>query len=278
MTLIAAVGFADEIIVISDSRTSYKNNIKPPQNILKKIYQLSSHSLISFTTDDVAFTGKLIEKITLFAASRQIKNTSKFVKDITSYAKETYNNLAISSKPEIIFIYSAMIDKPYNIKTNKLTRMLNLHKNNSFIPEKIITLKIDPKNKVTKIPAPTPLLVKQHFPDGLISSTVGWDYTVSGSGSGFEKDIADIYSKLFFFPETQNKGIILCETCKDYLISANNQTIGGIVQTFTISKDGVKPVMFIEGDNRKQYIDHNGDWVEEDLKTGTIKKAKQNLF
>src|SRR3989339_535485 len=276
MTLIASVGFADEVIVFSDSRISYQNNIKPPKDELKKIYQLSSHSLISFTTNDVVFTCKLIEKITIFASSRQDKNTSKFLKDITSYAIEAYNKLLISSKPEIIFIYSAMINEPYVVRTNKLIQMLNLHKNNSFIPEKIKTIKITPKNKKTKIPAPTPLLIKQHFPDGRISSTVGWDYTATGSGKDFEKDITEMYPKLFFVPGAQNKGIILCETCKSYLKSANNQTIGGTIQTFIISKEGVKPVMFMEGDIRKQYIDQNGDWVEEDLKSGTIKRAKQN--
>ena len=158
MTLIAAVGFTDEVVVFSDSRISYKNNIKPPKDELKKIYQLSSHSLISFTTSDVGFTNKLIEKITIFAASRQNKNTSKFLKEIASYAVEAYNSLVTSSKPEIMFIYSAMIDEPYIIKTNKLIQMLNLHKNNFFTPEKIKNLKINPKDKTTKIPAPTPLM------------------------------------------------------------------------------------------------------------------------
>lgn len=276
MTLIAAVGFADEVVVFSDSRISYKNNIKPPKDELKKIYQLSSHSLISFTTSDVGFTSNLIEKITIFAVSRQNKNTSKFLKEITSYAVEAYNSLVTSSKPEIIFIYSAMIDEPYIIRTNNLIRMMRLHKNDSFTPEKIKSVKINPKDKTTKIPAPTPLLIKQHFPDGRTSSTVGWDYTATGSGKDFEKDITELYTKLFFVPGAQNKGIILCETCKSYLKSANNQTIGGTVQTFTISKEGVKPVMFMEGNIRKQYIDQNGDWVEEDMKSGVIKRAKQN--
>ena len=93
MTLVAAVGFPGEVLMISDSRVSYRNNIKPPKDELKKIFQLNQSSLVSFTSEDVRLSQKIIENVTMHISNKFQTETSALLKEITTHVSKTYRTL-----------------------------------------------------------------------------------------------------------------------------------------------------------------------------------------
>lgn len=280
MTMIAGIGFPDEVFIVSDSRVSYKNRNIAPKDNLKKIYQLSKYSCFAYTSEDVIFTHNLIEEITKFTTSLPDIKTDMLLKQVTKYASRKYQEISdrLKKSPTMYFIYVGMIDKPYKIETRKLKTILKIYNNKTYIPDKIKIPNL--KSKFTLIPSPTPLLIKQSFPDGKTSSSIGWDFSGLGSGKNVEFEIDKFYTKLFFFPGTFNKAVIIKDICDHYIGQSKINTIGGLIQIFMIDRDGVKPLMFVkhgEGEEVRQYVDTNGDWVEENTNTGVIKRVKQNL-
>lgn len=280
MTLVGTIGFPDEVLIVCDSRRSYENNILPPKDDVKKIYQLSHHLCVGFTTQDISFTSNLIKSMTVFSASLHQLETGEFLKNITIFAKKEYESLAKKEgkSPDMILVYAGMDEKPLKVERNKVRLLIKLAKKPGYVPEKIKNLSIDEKSRYVEIPAPTPLLAKQRFPSGKVSSTRGWDFTVVGSGFGLENELEKFYTKFFFFPGAFNKGIILSDQCSNFVKNSNIGTIGGTIQIFFVDKSGVKPVQYIETSGgqvqSKIYIDQDGDWVEE--KNGKVTRIKQN--
>lgn len=210
MTLVAAVGFPGEVLMISDSRVSYRNNIKPPKDELKKIFQLNQSSLVSFTSEDVRLSQKIIENVTIHISNKLQTETSALLKEITTHVSKTYRTLTQNkTKPTMIFLYAALINRPYKIKVSDLILVKKYHGNNSFFPAILKNSDTNNQKGKVKIPGPTPLIIKQILPRDIVTSTVGWDYTCVGSGYGFEKDIETIYTGLFCVPGVFNKGVIL---------------------------------------------------------------------
>lgn len=275
MTLIAAVGFPEEIIILSDSRMSYKNDVKLPSDNLKKIYGLSPYSVITYTTDDVSFTHKLIEKITIEAIKSQKDKTEIILRKIVSYAKTTYDNLSRNNTPNIVLIYAGMVNKPYVISKNIFVKMMKKYGHNHFMPKKL-KVNLEGQSKTIIIAPRTPLLIKQHLPSGKFISLLGWNMTTDGSGSDFIKELDKYYTKVFFVPGALNKGIILNDLCESFIKTSKVKSIGGTVQIFSVTESGVTPIMYQEGNIRKKYIDSDGNWIEENIKTGQINKIVQN--
>jgi len=280
MTLIAGVGFPDEVFIIGDSRASYPNTKIPPKDELKKVFQLSPYLFLAYTSDDVKFTLKLVEAITIFASTNRNLETDMLLKCIIGFAKTKYKDLANNSQkqPSMSFIYAGISKKPLKEDKNKIIQLLKFYKDEPYFPKKLKILDIERAKKYINISPPTPLLVKQHFPDGHISATKGWNFTALGSGKGIEKKIEQYYRKLFFLPGGFNKGIILNDMCNQFILESNLNSIGGIVQIFMINENGITPIMFEEKSEgvvkRRIFIDQNGDWIEE--KDGKILKSTQN--
>lgn len=280
MTLIAGIGFPDEVFIIGDSRASYPKNTIPPKDELKKVYQLASHLFLAYTSSDVKFTFKLIEAITIFISKNKPMETDALLKLIIDFSRKKYLDLSknLPKQPSMSFIYAGISKKPLIEDKNKIIRLLNLYKNEPYIPEKLKALEIDSTKKYVEIPPPTPILVKQFFPDGHVSATRGWDFSALGSGVKIQQEIEKYYKKLFFFPGGFNKGIILNDMCNQFILDAGIDSIGGIVQIFMINEDGATPIIFEEksGDvvKRRVAIGTNGDWVEK--KDGRKLKSTQN--
>jgi len=282
MTLIAGIAFPDVAYIVSDSRATFLNNSKAPQDKLKKIYQLSHHLCISYTSEDVSFTHKIIEEITKESCKYHSLDTGAFLKRIIKVTQKTYQKLTekYKSKPDMIFLFVGMDKKPLLEKRNKIKNALAQAKDQNYIPEKLKNAKISSINKYAKIEGPTPIFIKQKFPEGKISSTRGWDMTACGSGQGLADVLQKYYKKLFYFPGTFNKGVILSNLCEDYIKESKIKTIGGTIQIFAIDDNGVHPISYVEasGSNvkSKKYVSENGEWIEE--KDGVVKKIEQNPF
>ncbi len=283
MTVIAAIGFPDEVILLSDSRASYSKNVLPPKDKLKKIYQLSQYIAFAYTTSDVNLLSKVIEKITVFAQNiSQNVPTEERLKLITHKATEVYEEVCKerNSRATSVIVYAAMVDKPYKIERNKYKLLEKNCGTLPFAPEKIKGISANQKSKFVKIPSPTPLLVKQRFPGGETMATIGWDFTAEGSGKDFVAEIEKYYPKILGMGSGFNRAILLQDLCEHYIQFAKNETLGGLIQIFVIDKTGVHPVIYElkgpKGSIRK-YINGNGDWVEEDDKGTLLRNAQQKL-
>lgn len=283
MTVIAAIGFPDEVILLSDSRASYPKNVLPPKDKLKKIYQLSPYIAFAYTTSDVDLLSEVIEKITIFAQNiTQSVPTEERLKLITDKAAEVYKEVCKirNSQAASVIVYGAMLDKPYKIEKNKYKLLEKNYGAQPLVPEKIKGLTVSQKSKYVEIPPPTPLLVKQRFPDGDTMSTIGWDFSAEGAGKDFVAEIEKYYAKVFGMGTGFNRAILLQDLCEHYIQVAKNETLGGLIQVFLIDKTGVHPLMYeLKSPNGvvKKYINNEGEWVEEDENGKILRKAQQKL-
>lgn len=202
MTLIGALGFPDEVIILSDSRRSYKNNVLPPKDDLKKIYQLSHHLCLAYTTDDIGFTSKLIEKITIFTSNLHHLSTNSFLKKTLEYVDKEYVVLSKAKRksPFVALLYAGVDDKPLKIPTNKARLLIARFKRMPFSSIKFKSINLNDNNKYATIPGPTPILAKQMLPKHKITISRNWDFTVIGSGRGLEKEIEKYYKEIFLLP------------------------------------------------------------------------------
>jgi hypothetical protein len=282
MTMLATVAFPDEIILLCDSRVSFSASkiVISHADKLKKIYQLSQYSMLAFSTDDVIFTSKLIEKMTIKIRMMPNMGTSKFLNEISEYARYEYEKMKNGKEPVIEFIYAGLdFDSGTKVESRKLNLALKKCKKEGAIPDKLKDTKVSSK-KFTIIPPPSPILAKQSFPNGELIVTKGWNMGTAGSGSSFVKDLEKYYPKIFMFPGTFNKSVILKNLADEYIKRENIETVGGLVQLFVIDKDGVKPLQYVEaGSNKKikTYIDEKGNWIEENSITGEKTIVVQNI-
>ncbi|HCT30312.1 MAG TPA: hypothetical protein DIW31_06185 [Bacteroidales bacterium] len=284
MTMIAGIGFTDEVIILSDSRVSFLDKNLKPKDTLKKIYKLSKYSCFAYTSGDVEFTHHIIESITKYATNIQVRKTDVFLKMITERASQEYITLSrkFNKLPDMLFIYAGLVDGSYKIPRNKFVAIKKKYDENIWMPKKLKDIKISSTEKTVSIPGPTPLLIKQKFPGGVVASTKGWDYCAEGSGQDIEKDLDKYFSKLFFIPGAFNKAVILQDLCDQFIGKAGIDTIGGLVQIFMINKEGVQPLAYVQknGDKEivKRYMDLDGNWIEEDCITGTKKAVGQKII
>ena len=279
MTMIATVAFPEEIIIMCDSRISYyKGDQKIASNDdLKKLYQLGTNIMIAFTTDDVSTTSKLIEKMTIKAHTILDLDTSQFLKVISAYAKEQY--LLIKNKrPKIEFIYAGYdFHSKLKIESRKLQRVINNVKKNGKLPDMLENIVVS-KKKFTIFSPPSPILAKQVFPGGGIILTKGWNMGTAGSGESFINDLEKYYPKIFSFPGTFNKAVILKNLADDFVKSVKIDTVGGLIQLFVITPNEISPLQFEEQGSQlqiKTYVDNRGNWVEENITSGERKVVKQ---
>lgn len=282
MTMIAAVAFPDEIIVLSDSRVSFsKKNIQlSSEDRLKKIYQLNSHVVFAFTSENVGLTWKVIEKMTIKLKDLSGLSNSEFLKEITKIAKSEYKSID-KSGTLMEFIYAGLDFKSkLKVESRKLETVLKKCQEHSYFPEKLVDIKLLEK-KFTFIPAPSPILVKQTFPSGEAIFTKGWNMGTAGSGKSFVKELEKFYPKIFFFPGAFNKGMVIKDLADAYIEREEIKSVGGIVQLFAITSSGVEPIQFAQTKNGKaiikRYVDENGNWVEENLETNKKLVVVQNL-
>ena len=279
MTVIAAISFAEEIVVLSDSRMSYNDKKIRPQDNLKKIYQLTSHSVLTYTTDDVFLTGKIIEDITRYISKQKVTTTRKIFEKIINVANNSYNKRTIGkAKPSMNFIYAGMNDHTIYFPKDKLQKILELHGNKPYFPAKLKSLN-ETHNGKYKIPPLNPLLIKQSFPNNEVTISKEFDFTADGAGRPFISELEKFYSAVFSVPGGFNKAVILRNLCDDYINDSCIDSVGGLVQVFYVDKDGVKPLRFVEHRNNEVVssltINDRGDWIEEDIINGNIRTAIQ---
>lgn len=279
MTVIAAISFAEEIVILSDSRMSYNDKKSPPQDNLKKIYQLTSHSVLTYATDDVLLTGKIIEDITKYISKQKVTTTRKIFEKIIKEANKSYRKRTSGkAKPRMNFIYAGMNDHTIYLSKDKFLKILKLHGDKPYFPAKLKNLNETEKGKY-KIPPLNPLLIKQSFPQNKVITSTGFDFTTDGAGLPFISELEQFYTDVFSVPGGFNKSVILRNLCNDYIEDACIDSVGGLVQVFYIDKDGVKPLNFVEHHNNEVVsrltINDKGEWLEEDNRAGTIRKAIQ---
>lgn len=278
--MIATVAYPDEIILMSDSRVTFYSSKIPPKDSLKKVYQLNKHLMLAFTSEDVAFTWKIIEKMTIKASELANEKFSDFLEKISDYAKDEYLKHP-GKKPVMEFIYAGLdFDSKLKVESRKLAIVLRQCAKRGYYPNKLIGV-TPSKSKLTSIPGPVPILAKQSFPNGEIIVTKGWNMGTAGSGQSFIKELETYYPKIFHFPGSFNKGVILKNLADDYIKREKISTVGGFVQLFTITEQGIAPLQFLESKNgketKKSYIDGHGNWIEEDLETGKKNIIVQNI-
>ena len=139
MTMIAGIGFTDEVIILSDSRVSFLDKNLKPKDTLKKIYKLSKYSCFAYTSGDVEFTHHIIESITKYATNIQVRKTDVFLKMITERASQEYITLSrkFNKLPDMLFIYAGLVDGSYKIPRNKFVAIKKKYDENIWMPKKL---------------------------------------------------------------------------------------------------------------------------------------------
>lgn len=292
MSVVVALGFPEETLMVSDSRISFSNSFVPPKDELRKLYQIGNSLGIGFTSQHVTFTLSIIQQMTNYALKKSKSMSSLYLLDkLPKVANYHYRKLAslLNIEPAMELVYAGTVnDRILSTSSKFWWDLLSEHlknKGSSNIPPKIAKAIYDTANGETYLEPPVPVLMKQVFPSGNCSDILHFGFIVSGSGSVIAENIQKEGLNLFFSDsDIPMRLSILNLIMKDFLEKTDVKSVGGFPQMLRIRENGVTPIYFNEGkfdDNGKETKTQtvrfeNGEWVVTDHTKGTETRIKSN--
>lgn len=293
MTVVIGFSFPEEAVIVSDSRISFvKNNVVAGlKDDMRKIFALTPHLAIGFTSADVDLTHKIIRKLEAYIKDKAKVNIVYYLlQKLPKVAKYEYKKLTkgMCTPPNMEFMYVGVLsdralDLPEPMVIDLITRC-----GGGAVPEPIGKALMTMKNGYLRIDPPTPVIMKQRFPSGEISNLGIWTVASIGSGSSIQSLFESKYSEIMTSepaPIGTFRSNFIRIICDDFIKDSHISTIGGAVQVLRINAKGVSGVNSsfkrIFSDSTVKDIssmEFDGEkWTSRNYETGVVEVIKSYL-
>lgn len=288
MSVVIGFGFPEEVILLCDSRMSFKAGQLPPRDEIRKIYQLGPMLAVGFTSEHVDFTLEILRQMTIYATTQTKSEATFYLLDkIPKVANYYYEKLSKHKglRPAMEFVYAGMVeDRSLIVDESEIMGLLK-QGSSGRVPTKIAKALMTMQNGKLILEPPSPILMKQLFPSGNITPFCSLDFLVSGTGSEIKNKLAEEKGQLFYTEaEFPMRVMILRMICEEFVKKAGISTIGGTIQTLKINKEGIVPITYsrTEFDNQgneklaESLSFNNNEWVYKNVADNSETRIKQN--
>ena len=286
MSVVVAAIFPDFGMLMSDSRVTINGNSKRDE--LQKIYQLSNHLAVGFTSNNVRISCQIISEMTKYS----LKNTRSqhplyLLEKLPRVANFYYKKLTkgLSVLPAMDFSYIGILnDRGSSIPIKPVFDLMKRFNSSFNLSPEMQRGLFSAKDGFMNFQPPIPIALIQKFPFNDIKTFNTLGISLCGSGSvafiKLEKDL----EKTLLAPEKIMRIVIIQSSVEDYCKENGIDTVGGLSQIVIIDKNGVKPQGYsanlvmkdgkIVGGKKMEYRDEG--WVQIDLRTGIELKIRHN--
>ena len=287
MTVVISTIFPDFGMLLTDSRVTWSNGTKRDE--LQKIYQLSDHLAVAFSSADVGITLQIIKEMTTYSLKKSRSKHVLFLLDklikvaIYHYGRLTKN---MTNKPLMDFSFVGVLrDRSTSLQATYFMELIKHHNGSGFTlsPEMTNAL-FRAKEGQMSFPPPVPIAAHLIFPLGLVRKYHTLGVHVTGSGSGVWQKLKNEMGKILLQPHKEMRISVLHMTVDEYCKENSSSGVGGLSQVVLIDSEGVRPRSYetaqLDKDGKvvkgHRMIYTTGGWVQQNIETGTEIRVHQN--
>ncbi len=250
MSVVAGFSFPEEAVIISDSRISFINGkgVVGTKDDLRKIFPLTPHLAIGFTSDDVDLTLKIISKLEEYIRDKAKVNIVYYLlQKLPKVAAYEYKKLTkgMTTRPGMEFIYAGVLSDRSLYLPEPLVIDLMTRGGGGAVPEPIGRALMTMKNGYLTIAPPTPVIMKQQLPLNEVSNLGVWTVASIGSGASIQQEFEKEYSRIMTCepaPIGTFRSNFIRIICDEFIKKFHIPTVGGAVQVLRINAKGVSGV------------------------------------